>query len=371
MTNFDESQSEFHNDDPFENYENAQDDTPPNMIDFGKKTRSVMENFKRCEEIKFDNNTVMAFTVHQIKEQRKIFRKFVKGSTKFSDNLEEYAIDILFFADRFKNNRYSNEEYLEILNDLLIKSKENYRLTKELKNILLTKEENIDETDDMDKILEDIKNYEPTNLGIVNKLTIIENFLSKYIVIIKQHPYLIESDTNIKIVKEKIEETRSRVRTYAFGTIAVISGIGCLVATGPMAATAVAAEGVASLLGTYSAGYTFFGLVEYIRAGKKEGKIKDLEKELDIEVDELVKKIKLFTKNLNLMINEIRTIETFWENQIERIDDLIKKLKGFKEAEKRHKKDAIVNSIEKKWKDVERECQIYSKVMKDMLNKET
>ncbi|GET55682.1 hypothetical protein GLOIN_2v1777098 [Rhizophagus irregularis DAOM 181602=DAOM 197198] len=79
MTNFDESQSEFHNDDPFENYENAQDDTPPNMTDFGKKTRSVMENFKRCcEEFKFDNNMIMEFTVHQIKEQRKIFRKFVK-----------------------------------------------------------------------------------------------------------------------------------------------------------------------------------------------------------------------------------------------------------------------------------------------------
>jgi hypothetical protein len=80
----------------------------------------------------------MILVIQEIKEQSKVFHKFVKGSIKFSNNLKDYSTDILFFADSFKNVRYSNEDYLEMLNDLLIKSKENYRLIKELKNILTT-----------------------------------------------------------------------------------------------------------------------------------------------------------------------------------------------------------------------------------------
>jgi hypothetical protein len=377
--NFDEPQSESCNNNLFENYDNTQldrnrkDYTPPNMIDFGKKTQSVMDHFKKCEEIEFDDSKIISFVISLIKKQRGIFHKFVNGSIKLSDNLGDYSIDILFFADRFNNDRYSDEEFLELLHDLLIKSEENKRLTEELKNILVTEEESVNKVEDLEdlnKILENIKNYEPTNFGIKNKLVIIENILSKYIEMIKEYPCLIDSDTKFKIIKEKIKKNVCQENTYAHAKIATIAGIGCLIAAGPAAAaTVVATEGIATFLGTASALHTFIGFVEHIKSKIKEGSINDLNKELNTEVSELIEKIKPFTKNLKLIILEIDVIGRFWENQSNRIKDLIKKLERF-EGEKRHKKDQIVYSIETKWKDVERECQIYSQVMDDLLTKE-
>ncbi|GBC09268.1 hypothetical protein RclHR1_08720011 [Rhizophagus clarus] len=380
MTNFNELQPRNDNNNLFENYENSQlehsdnflemDYTPPNMIDFGKKTQSIMENFKKCtQELEFDNSRIMTYVVDEVGKQRKIFRKFVQGSIKFSKNLEDYSIDILFFADSYKNNRYSNEDFLDMLNDLLIKSKENHRLIKELKNIIKAEEENISEIEDLDEILKNIKNNGPENLGIMNELTNIGNFLSDYIEIIKKHPELIDSDKNFKIVKEKYEKSKCQSKSIAFTAVAAIAGIGLLAVTGPVGAAVVAAEEIA-FFGTSTAFYTFVGLVEYIKAGKKDKSINNLEKELNIEVNELIEKIKSFSTNLNSIVGAIGNIETFWQNQIERIKVLIKELEGFKEEKKRYKKDQIVNAIEKKWKDVERECQIYSLVMKDLLNEE-
>ncbi|PKY57825.1 hypothetical protein RhiirA4_479194 [Rhizophagus irregularis] len=78
--------------------------TPHNMKEFDKKTQLDIENFKKSKEIKFDNSKFMTSIVQEIKEQSNSF------------------------INTYKNDNYSNEEFLKLSNDLLIKSK------KELKN---------------------------------------------------------------------------------------------------------------------------------------------------------------------------------------------------------------------------------------------
>jgi hypothetical protein len=224
----------------------------------------------------------------------------------------------------------------------------------------------------MTKIWKDIRNNGPANLGIINKLTIFVNvILPEYIEIIKKYPQLIDSDKTFKILEEEIKKNGYQKNSYAFNIIAAVAGIGFLITAGPATATtAVAAEGIATLLGFTCVTSRVLSRVEDFKVLIKKWSINNLKKNLSIEVDELIENIKLFSINLISIVTEIGKIETFWESQIERIKELIKYLETFKEVEKRHKRDHIVYSIEKEWKDVERECQIYSHVMKDLLNKE-
>ncbi|CAB4440070.1 unnamed protein product [Rhizophagus irregularis] len=337
MTSSNETRFESSNNDPF-----RRDDIPISMINFGKKSQLVMENFKKCcEEFKFDNSEKMTSIAQVVKEQRKIFREFAEVSIKYSDNLLDYSIDLLFFVDCFKDERYSDDEFLELLNDLLIKSRENHRLIKDLKKIISNK----------DTILGDV--------GINEKLTAVQNFLPTYIEEIKKCPGLINPD-NISKIEEEITLLKNQAKSgIAFSAI----GLVCI-GVGLIAPPAGAVMAVSDVLLGISNGSNLYNSIKLIKTNKK---IKDLTKKLSIEVDELIEKIKLFSNSLESIILEISTFEIFWENQVEKIDYLIKNLRGFNETERRHNKDKIVNSIEKKWKDVERECQLYSHEMKDLL----
>ncbi|GBB95734.1 hypothetical protein RclHR1_02600003 [Rhizophagus clarus] len=355
MSNFYDPRFESNNNDPFK-----RDDIPFNMINFGKKSQLIMENFKNCcEEIKFDNNEIMTYVVILIKEQRKIFRKFAEDSIKLSDNLLDYSIDLLFFIDCFKDNRYSDDELLELLNDLLIKSKENHRMVKDLKKVIINKDE-IENTDTIPK--DNIKN-KPRSVGIKDKLIDVQNFLPEYVEIIKKYPGSISPDYISKIKKEITQKCNRKKRSLFSSTVALVScvGAGILIACAPAAVTVATVGTVISFVSNI---YSYFNL---FKARRNDKTINCLVKKLKVEADELVKKIELFSGSLETIVLEIITFEIFWENQIEKIDFLIKNLGGFKKTEKRHNKDKIINSIEKKWKDVERECQIYSHEMKDLL----
>ncbi|PKY58007.1 hypothetical protein RhiirA4_549887, partial [Rhizophagus irregularis] len=92
MTSSDETRFESNNNKKF-----RRDDIPISMINFGKKSQSVMGNFKKCcEEFKFDNSVFMTLIAQVVKEQRKTFREFAEVSIKYSDNLLDYSIDLLF-----------------------------------------------------------------------------------------------------------------------------------------------------------------------------------------------------------------------------------------------------------------------------------
>jgi hypothetical protein len=362
MANFEETQFESNDNNPF-----RRDDMPINMINFGKKSQLVMGNFKKCcEEIKFDNSEIMTCMVFLIKEQRKIFRKFAESSIKFSDKLLDYSIDLLFFVDCFKDKRYSDDECLELLNDLLIKSKENSRLIKDLKKMIINKVE----IENTGTTFEDIISNKSRDTGINEKLTLIQSFLPKYAEVIKKHPSLIDSDKVSKIEQEKTLRKIHLEHGFASSVIGLVfcvgAGLFTLGAGAPVAAAAATVT-VSDVLLSISAGSNLYSAVKLVKVKGKDKAINDLGKKLKIEADELIEKVKLFSKSLESIILEINMFEIFWETQIERIDYLIKNLKGFKKTEKRHFKAKIINSIEKRWKDVERECQIYSHEMKDLL----
>ncbi|RIA80992.1 hypothetical protein C1645_791470, partial [Glomus cerebriforme] len=209
-----------------------------------------------------------------------------------------------------------------------------------------------------DAILEDIKG----NNGIKNELTAINKLLSDYVEAIKESPYLIDSDKIPQIVKERIEKKSCEEDFRVNGMVGIVAVIVAVLAAPEAAAVAATAGGFAWLFGTSS-------IMRKIEAKIKKYKIKNLENQLNLETVELIEKIKLFSNDLNSVILEIGTIETFWILQIERIDYLIKNLEKFNTG-KRYKKDQIIETIEKRWKDVERECQIYAHSMRDLLNKD-
>src|SRR5438045_5824620 len=121
------------------NFGSERNNTPINNIDFSK---IVFENFKKCtEEIEIDNSMIMTRIKQSINEQSEIFREFVEDSIEFSNEMVDFSIDILFFADCFKDGKFSNEEILELLNDLLKKSREKNMKLKGLKNIIAMENE--------------------------------------------------------------------------------------------------------------------------------------------------------------------------------------------------------------------------------------
>ncbi|RIA83575.1 hypothetical protein C1645_880413 [Glomus cerebriforme] len=76
--------------------------------------------------------------------------------------------------------------------------------------------------------------------------------------------------------------------------------------------------------------------------------------------------VKVFDKNISSIIVEIGKIETFWDMQVKRIEYLINNLQSGRNI----KRSRIVHNLEQKWKNVEKECQIYNRVMKELLVKD-
>ncbi|GBC21719.2 hypothetical protein GLOIN_2v1511678 [Rhizophagus irregularis DAOM 181602=DAOM 197198] len=82
-----------------------------------------------------------------------------------------------------------------------------------------------------------------------------------------------------------------------------------------------------------------------------------------------VEMVKLFSKNLRSIIMGIGRIETFWDSQIGSIEHLIDNLKRLKSSSReRITQRQIVYNIEHKWKNVEKECQLYYFAMKKLLH---
>ncbi|GBC21723.1 hypothetical protein GLOIN_2v190066 [Rhizophagus irregularis DAOM 181602=DAOM 197198] len=82
---------------------------------------------------------------------------------------------------------------------------------------------------------------------------------------------------------------------------------------------------------------------------------------------ELKKKIKTDDESgINDRINSESKIETFWGMQTERIKYLIDNLESGRDINRQR----AVHNIEQKWKNVEKECQIYNRAMNDVLTRD-
>ncbi|PKC01124.1 hypothetical protein RhiirA5_402956 [Rhizophagus irregularis] len=88
-------------------------------------------------------------------------------------------------------------------------------------------------------------------------------------------------------------------------------------------------------------------------------------KNLYLKLDEIFT-IKDFDNSLTSIILEISKIETFWDMQSERIKYLIDNLSSGRDIQRQR----VVHNLEKKWKNVGKECQIYNRVMRDVLNRD-
>ncbi|RGB41392.1 hypothetical protein C1646_685657 [Rhizophagus diaphanus] len=88
-------------------------------------------------------------------------------------------------------------------------------------------------------------------------------------------------------------------------------------------------------------------------------------KNLYLKLDEIFT-IKDFDNSLTSIILEIGKIETFWDAQTERIKYLIDNLSSGRGIQR----ERVVHNLEQKWKNVGNECQIYNRVMRDVLNRD-
>ncbi|RIA91652.1 hypothetical protein C1645_875298 [Glomus cerebriforme] len=309
--------------------------------------QTVIENFKKCtQKITIENSEVMTIANQSIENQRNVFREFIEASIQSSNYLADFSIDILFFVECFRNRQFSNEEMVDLLKDLLEKSERNYRLTKELKNILSkgTMEEEINDPEIMNRlntILED------ENIGMKEKLTRIHNILKEYIDNIEESPHNIDSvqKSRIRATLNKILQTFKNHPIFGtFGSIAFLAG-GALI-------DGVAIAIFASLYLTGSASVLFNDIIARR------------------ERDELVEKINHVCDGLNSIVTEIGKIEIFWSEQIERIRYLINNLVKFDNENASIKRYQIANQIERRWKGVEDGCKNYSRLMRDVLNRD-
>ena len=214
-------------------------------------------------------------------------------------------------------------------------------------------------------ILKDIKDG---NIGgIKEKLTEINEFLEIYVKAIEKYPDLIDSDKKNKIKEERIKGEFYNQQSFAYGMMFVATlaiAAGAAAAAPPLAV----AEGFDLLLGTSTVSSIFGGIFSLVKNCKSDEKIRNLFKQLNLERDELVEKIKLFDGSLRSVIVHIGVFDTFWVDQIERIEHLITNLRVFDNKNKRCKQDLNIIKIEKRWENVEKEFQIYSSSIRNALN---
>ncbi|GBB84955.1 hypothetical protein RclHR1_11540005 [Rhizophagus clarus] len=326
--------SESINVNPFEN------DVAPNFIK--NLGQTVIENFKKCsEDIIIGNSEIMTIVNQAIGKQRDIFRRFIETSIESSNNLSAFSIDILYFVDCFKNtDQHSNGEVRASLKDLLKESKRNCKSTEILKSILSreTTGEEINETEFKKKlsmILDD------ETIGMKEKLTKIHNFLKEYINDINKSPHKIDSVQN-SLVRAKVNNILQAFKDHPIcGTLGTIF----------------------FFLGFAFVDFLFMAVLIYV-SGSASVLCNDVI--MKHERDNLVKKINQVRDGLFSIVLEIGQIEVFWIEQIERIKYLINNLPSFNH----NKRKKIANQIEKRWKDVEEDCKNYSRLMKNVLNRD-
>ncbi|PKY48618.1 hypothetical protein RhiirA4_525621 [Rhizophagus irregularis] len=99
-----------------------------------------------------------------------------------------------------------------------------------------------------------------------------------------------------------------------------------------------------------------------------EGKREEIRNQLKNNQNEL-NMINLFDDNLKTIIIGVGKIRTFWNAQIEIIEYLIVNLERFGKGQHIQRR-RIVRVLEQRWKNVERECQIYNEAMNDLLHDE-
>ncbi|CAB4436825.1 unnamed protein product [Rhizophagus irregularis] len=99
-----------------------------------------------------------------------------------------------------------------------------------------------------------------------------------------------------------------------------------------------------------------------------EGEREEIRNQLKNNQNEL-NMINLFDDNLKTIIIGVGKIRTFWNAQIEIIEYLIENLERFGKGQHIQRR-RIVRVLEQRWKNVERECQIYNEAMNDLLHDE-
>src|SRR5207244_2958138 len=83
------------------------------MIDFGKKMKTIMENFKNCtEKVKIKNSMIMINHIEKVKEFHNIFSEFIKDSLKFNDELIRIQNSLQENIKDFKGEISSDEKAL-------------------------------------------------------------------------------------------------------------------------------------------------------------------------------------------------------------------------------------------------------------------
>ncbi|CAB4436900.1 unnamed protein product [Rhizophagus irregularis] len=288
------------------------------MMDFGKEIKMIMENFKNCVKIEIKRSDIITENIKEVKKLQGIFREFVKESLDLNKQLEDYSRKIFFFTECFKDINYSNEEISKLLKSHLKDSKKNYELAKKLKNRLVNDDENV---------------------GIMSELSIIKDSTYNFTVDFENE---IESDGR-EIVK------------YEGGTFYRYCVIVLL--------------NLAKFLDVFTEKKP---CKEYVAKSEewldKNDKIEEFGIQLNNKRKE-VEMVKLFSENLGSIVMGISRIETFWDSQIGSIEHLIDNLKRLKSSSReRITQRQIVYNIEHKWKNVEKECQLYYFAMKKLLH---
>ncbi|CAB4436899.1 unnamed protein product [Rhizophagus irregularis] len=300
-----------------------------------KKMKRIMKKFKNCTEIK--NSNILTKQVKGVKKLYEIFREFIKDSLDFNKRLKNYSLDILFFTECFNDNNCSDEDILVLLKDLLKESKKNHGLAKGLERRLFVDEEDGGFMKELKNLI-DIIFVDKRNEGIMNELKKINSSLQGHIL----------------DFKTKINSEEKVLISYEGGVFYSLC-IGILLK-------------VASLIDIVTNEKSIEEAVINIAENWLEGKREEIRNQLKNNQNEL-NMINLFDDNLKTIIIGVGKIRTFWNAQIEIIEYLIENLERFGKGQHIQRR-RIGRVLEQRWKNVERECQIYNEAMNDLLHDE-
>ncbi|PKY31055.1 hypothetical protein RhiirB3_488084 [Rhizophagus irregularis] len=300
-----------------------------------KKMKSIMKKFKNCTEIK--NSNILTKQVEGVKKLYEIFREFIKDSLDFNKRLKNYSLDILFFTECFNDNNCSDEDILVLLKDLLKESKKNHGLAKGLERRLFVDEEDGGFMKELKNLI-DIIFFDKRNEGIMNELKKIKSSLQGHIL----------------DFKTKINSEEKVLISYEGGVFYSLC-IGILLK-------------VASLIDLVTNEKSYEEAVINIAENCLEEEREEIRNQLKNNQNEL-NMINLFDDNLKTIIIGVGKIRTFWNAQIEIIEYLIENLERFGKGQHIQRR-RIVRVLEQRWKNVERECQIYNEAMNDLLHDE-
>uniref|UniRef100_U9U313 Uncharacterized protein n=1 Tax=Rhizophagus irregularis (strain DAOM 181602 / DAOM 197198 / MUCL 43194) TaxID=747089 RepID=U9U313_RHIID len=254
------------------------------------------------------------------KKMKSIMKKFknctkIKNSNILTKQVE--GVKKLYeIFQCFNDNNCSDEDILVLLKDLLKESKKNHGLAKGLERRLFVDEED----------------------GIMNELKKIKSSLQGHIL----------------DFKTKINSEEKVLISYEGGVFYSLC-IGILLK-------------VASLIDLVTNEKSYEEAVINIAENWLEEEREEIRNQLKNNQNEL-NMINLFDDNLKTIIIGVGKIRTFWNAQIEIIEYLIENLERFGKGQHIQRR-RIVRVLEQRWKNVERECQIYNEAMNDLLHDE-